>query len=101
MSSPSSITAATRPASKPTWSTSCASLDGRDATEAKLSHITDLRARLATAGLTARDLAGPNATADRKLVAKARSKLAKPRSTDRPGLTGTAYPRKSLPELGR
>jgi hypothetical protein len=51
------------------------SLDGRDATEAKLSHLTDLRARLTTAGLTTRDLAGPD-TADRKLVAKARSKLA-------------------------
>jgi hypothetical protein len=52
------------------------SLDGRDATEAKLSHVTDLRARLATAGLTARDLAGPDVGADRKLVAKACSKLA-------------------------
>ncbi|MGH9268038.1 MAG: hypothetical protein ACRD0D_07665 [Acidimicrobiales bacterium] len=51
-------------------------LDGRDATEAKLSHLTDLRARLTTAGLTAADLAGSDATADRKLVAKARSKLA-------------------------
>lgn len=52
------------------------SLDGRDSTEAKLSHVADLRARLATAGLTASALAGPDATADHKLVAKARSKLA-------------------------
>ncbi|MGH9243137.1 MAG: hypothetical protein ACRD29_02225 [Acidimicrobiales bacterium] len=51
-------------------------LDGRDATEAKLSHLTDLRARLTTAGLTAPDLAGSDPTADRTLVAKARSKLA-------------------------
>lgn len=51
-------------------------LDGRDATEAKLSHLADLRARLAAASLTAQELAGPDVGADRKLVAKARNKLA-------------------------
>lgn len=52
------------------------SLDGRDDTEAKLSHVADLRVRLAAAGLTASELAGSDITADRTLVAKARSKLA-------------------------
>jgi len=52
------------------------SFNRRDATEAKLSHLADLRARLDRAGLATGDLAGPDAAADRKLVAKARSKLA-------------------------
>jgi len=51
---------------------------GRDATEAKLSHLVDLGARLAAAGLTAAQLVNPDATADRQLVAKARHKLTGP-----------------------
>jgi hypothetical protein len=41
-----------------------------------LGHLVDLRARLAIAGLTAGELAGPDITTDRKLMAKARTKLA-------------------------
>lgn len=51
-------------------------LGGRDAAEAKLSHLEDLRRRLAEAGIGASDLAGPEVGADKILVAKARRKLA-------------------------
>lgn len=49
---------------------------GRDAAEAKLSHLAELRRRLDVAGLEPADLAGPDDVADKVLVAKARRKLA-------------------------
>lgn len=49
---------------------------GRDAAEAKLSHLAELRRRLEVAGLEPADLAGPSDPADKVVVAKARRKLA-------------------------
>ena len=49
---------------------------GRDAAEAKLSHLAELRGRLHVAGLEPADLVGPDDVADKVLVAKARRKLA-------------------------
>jgi hypothetical protein len=49
---------------------------GRQAVEAKLSHLADLRERLASAGLAPSELVPADARADRTLVAKARRKLA-------------------------
>lgn len=51
-------------------------LDARSGSESKLSHLDDLRRRLADAGLVASDLATPETAEDRKVVAKARKKLA-------------------------
>lgn len=50
-------------------------LDQRDANEAKLSHLTDLRARLSAAGLTARDLADPGVVVDQTVRRRARDKV--------------------------
>lgn len=49
---------------------------GRDAAEAKLSHLAELRQRLDVAGLKPADLAGPDDVIDKVMVAKARRKLA-------------------------
>lgn len=48
---------------------------GRDAIEAKLSHLTDLRTRLSEARLSPAGLIPPDAGVDRGLVSKARRKL--------------------------
>lgn len=48
----------------------------RDTAEAKLSHLVDLRQRLASAGLGPSELVGAEVRADKVLVAKARRKLA-------------------------
>jgi hypothetical protein len=50
-------------------------LNQRDANEAKLSHLTDLGARLAAAGLTAEDLADPEVLADQTIRRRARDKV--------------------------
>ena len=58
---------------------------GRDGAEAKLSHLHDLQARLADAGLTAGDLADDEVLGDRGIAARAREKV-----TGRIGLEGRA-----------
>jgi hypothetical protein len=50
-------------------------VEGREATEAKLSHLADLRARLADASLDPGDLASSEVCPDRALMAKARKKV--------------------------
>jgi hypothetical protein len=57
----------------------------RPANEAKLSHLTDLRARLRDANLVAADLARPDPLADQKTARRAREKV-----TGRVGLEGRA-----------
>lgn len=49
---------------------------GRDAVEAKLSHLADLRTRLLEAGLSPAELVPPDARTDKALVSKARRKVA-------------------------
>lgn len=51
-------------------------LSGRDAVEAKLSHLADLRTRLAEVGLSPAGLVPPDAGIDKALIAKARRKVA-------------------------
>lgn len=55
--------------------TGMGSLHGRDAAEAKWSHLTDLTGRLDEAGVAPTNLVTPDYLADRTLVAKARRKL--------------------------
>ena len=57
----------------------------RPANEAKLSHLTDLRARLREANLVAADLARSDLLADQKTTRRAREKV-----TGRVGLEGRA-----------
>jgi len=49
---------------------------GRDGIEAKLSHLADLRTRLAEVGLSPDGLVPPDAGTDKALIAKARRKVA-------------------------
>lgn len=49
---------------------------GRDGTEAKLSHLADLEARLVEAGLVPADLASPDELVERGVLARARKKVA-------------------------
>lgn len=58
----------------------------RGADEAKLSHVTNLRARLGDVNLVAADLAGPDLLADQKITRRAREKV-----TGRVGLEGRAH----------
>jgi len=50
-------------------------LNDRDANEAKLSHVTDLLARLSNAGLEPADLADPEVLADQRVARRAREKV--------------------------
>lgn len=50
-------------------------LGGRDGTESKLSHLSDLCARLDEAGLGPADLATPDVLSEKALLAKARKKV--------------------------
>ena len=48
---------------------------GRQGADSKLSHLADLRSRLAAAGSSAADLATPEALADKRVLARARKKV--------------------------
>jgi hypothetical protein len=50
-------------------------LSGRAAAEAKLSHLVDLRSRLAGAGIAPGELVTPQVIADKRVLARARKKL--------------------------
>ncbi|MCC7077102.1 MAG: hypothetical protein IT198_08250 [Acidimicrobiia bacterium] len=54
----------------------------RDANEAKLSHLADLRARLSGAGLDAADLADADVRADTRILRRAREKVVGRRSLE-------------------
>jgi hypothetical protein len=83
---------------------------GRDAAEAKLSHLAELRRRLDEAGLEPADLARPAPVTDKALVAKARCKLTDhglearartPAMIDTRGPASPAGPHRSMGRLPR